>query len=251
MEVWSGADVKAIKSTEAEKTVKSLRADLRKADASRQRGDRTGCGRARERAGKKMAAIGKMLEYRLAERAERHFGSQNLHVVREAVEEIYERLYRDLMDLSPKKRFYEENFNACVKWAAIDVIRRIRGRHGMRQNVQGSNEEEKREDIRRQRALLPDSIQDREYRAQEGERVSLPEDAETLASIERFAGPNLMRDILTNMPDYTHRKVLILHAVKKLTFKKTAEKVGISERTARRYYKRATEIVVQIIRGRR
>jgi DNA-directed RNA polymerase specialized sigma24 family protein len=242
--------VKAIRPEEAEETVASLRADLREADALRQCGDRRGYERARERAGKKMASIGKMLEYRFAQRAERHFGSNNPHMVREAVEEIYERLYRDLMDLSPKKRFYEENFNACAKWAAIDVIRRVKVRHGMRANVIGANDEEKRKDLKRQRALLPDSIQDREYRAEEGERVSLPEDQETLAAIEGFVGPNLIRDILARMPDHKHRKVLILHAIKRLTFEKTAEKVGVSEKTARRYYNHAVEIVKQVVRAR-
>lgn len=251
MPVWSGRDLKAIKPEEAEETVTSLRADLREADVLRQCGDRRASKRAHERAGKKIASIGKMLEYRFAQRAERHFGSNNPHVVREAVEKIYERLYRDLMDLSPKKRFYEENFNACAKWAAIDAIRRVKVRHGMRANIKGTSKEEKRKDLKRQRALLPDSIQDREYRVGEGERVSLPEDQETLAAIERFAGPDLIRDILARMPDHKHRKVLILHAIKRLTFKKTAEKVGVSERTARRYYNHAVEIVKQIVRGRR
>jgi DNA-directed RNA polymerase specialized sigma24 family protein len=154
------------------------------------------------------------------------------------------------MDLSPNKRFYEENFNTCAKCAAIDVIRRVKVRHGMRANVKGATQEEKRKDLKRQRALLPESIQAREYRAEEGERVSPPEDQVTLAAIESFAGPNLIRDVLARMPGHKHRKVLILHAIKRFTFKKTAENVGISERTARRYYNQAVEIVKQVVRER-
>jgi hypothetical protein len=81
LSVWSGTDVKAIKPEEAEETVKALRADLREADVLRHCGDRRGFKRARERAGEKLASIGKMLEYRFAQRAERHFGSNNPHVV--------------------------------------------------------------------------------------------------------------------------------------------------------------------------
>lgn len=250
MPVWSETDVEAIRREEAEETVRSLRADLREADALTQRGDQRGSGRARERAGKKMAAIGKMLEDRFAARAERHFGSRNPHLVREAVEAIYERLYRDLMDLGPKKRYYEKNFNACMKRAAIDVIRRVKVRHGMRANPKGSNDEEKRRDLKRQRDSLPESVEDLAHRAEEGRRVGLPEDGETRAAIERFAGPNLIRDVLERMPDHKHRKVLILHAIKRKTFEETARMTGISEKTARRYYKRVVEIVVKTVRGR-
>jgi RNA polymerase sigma factor (sigma-70 family) len=251
LSVWSEADdVEAIDREEAEETVKSLRADLREAAALLQRGDRRGYMRARERAGKKMAAIGKMLEDRFAARAEKHFGSRNLHLVREAVEAIYERLYRDLMDLGPKKRYYEENFNACMKRAAIDVIRRMKVRHGMRANPKGSNDEEKRQDLKRQRDSLPESLEYLEYRAGEGGRVSLLEDEGTRADIEGFAGPNLIRDILERMPDHKHRKVLILHAIKRKTFAETARMTGISEKTARRYYKHVVEIVVKTVRGR-
>lgn len=251
MSVWSGTDVKAIKPEEAEKTVTSLRADLREADVLKQCGDRKGSKRARERAGKKIASIGKMLEYRFADRAERHFGNDNPHLVQEAVEEAFELLYRDLKDLGPKKRFYEITFNRCALWTVVKAVREVKKRHGMRVNVKGANEEEKRKDLKRQRALLPDSIQDREYRTEEGERVSLPEDQETRAAIERFAGPNLIRDILARMPDHKHGKVLILHAIKRFTFVETAEKTGVSEKTARRYYGRAAEIVKQVVRERR
>jgi len=251
LSVWSETNVEAIRREEAEETVRSLRADLREGDALRQRGDRKGCERARERAGKKMAAIGKMLEHRFADRAERHFGSDNPHLVQEAVEEAFELLYRDLKDLGPKKRFYEITFNRCALWTVIKAVREVKKRHGMRVNVKGSNEEEKQEDLRRERARIPDSIQEREHRAEEGERVSLPVDTETRAAIERFAGPNLIRDVLARMPDHKHRKVLILHAIKRFTFEKTAERVGVSEKTARRYYERTVEIVKQVVREQR
>ncbi len=251
MSVWSGTDVKAIRREEAEKTVTSLRADLRRGEELRRRGDRLGCRKKREQAGKKMAAIFKMLERRFAVRAERHFGSDNPHLVQEALEEAFELLRQDMEDTGVKKRFYEVAFNLCAKRTVVKAIRLVRKRHGMRVNVKGANEEEKREDLKRERARIPDSLQHREYRAEEGERVSLPVDSETRAAIERLAGPNLLREILARMPDHKHRKVLILHAGKRLTFTETAEKVGISEKTARRYYGRAVEIAKQTVRERR
>jgi hypothetical protein len=169
LSVWSETDIEAIKREEAAETVKSLRADLREGDALKRRGDHRGYRKARERFGRKMASIGKMLERRFADRAERHFGSANPHLVREAVEEMYERLYRDLMDLRPEKQFYEESvraFNRCVKCAIVDVIRRVRVRHGMLAEVKGT-EEEKRAVRERERAYIPDSLQRREDRAQE------------------------------------------------------------------------------------
>lgn len=240
--------MKAIGREEAEQTVASLRADLRKGEELRQRGDRLGCRRKREQAGRKMAAIFKMLERRFAARAERHFGNDNPHLVQEALEEAFDLLRQDLEDTGTGKHFYEVAFNLCAKRTAVNGIRRVRKRHGMRVNIKGVNEKEKQEDLKRERARIPDSLQNREYRAAEGERVSLPMDSETRAAIERFAGPNLLRSILARMPDHKYRKVLILHAGKKLTFAKTAEKVGISEKTARRYYGRAVEIATQTVR---
>lgn len=252
MSVWSETDIEAIKREEAAETVKSLRADLRESDALKRRGDHRGYRKARERFGRKMASVGKMLERRFADRAERHFGSDNPHLVREAVEAMYERLYRDLMDLRPEKRYYEESvrdFNRSVKWVIGDVIRRVRVRHGMLAEVKGT-EKEKRAVRERERADIPDSLQRREDRAQEGEPTSLPEDAETRAAIEKFAGPNLIRDVLARMPDRKHSKILILHAIKQLTFEQTAEEVGVSEKTARRCYRRAVEIARRTVRRR-
>ncbi len=251
MPAWSETDVEAIRREKPEETVKSLRADLRKAAALKQSGDRKGSERACERAGKKMLAIGKMVDRRFANRAERHFGDDNPHLVREAVEEAFELLYLDLMDLGPKKRFYGITFNRCALWTVIRAIREVRKRHGMRMNVKGSSDEEKKEDLKRERAHIPDSVQDREYRADEGQRVSVPVDSETQEAIERFAGPNLIRDVLARMPDHKHGKVLILHAIKRMTFKETARRTGVSERTARRYYERAAGIVVQVVHERR
>ena len=251
MPVWSETDVEAIRPEEAEETVKSLRADLREAAALKQSGDRKGFERARERAGKKMLAIGKMVERRFADRAERHFGDDNPHLIREAVEEAFELLCLDLMNLEPKKRFYEITFNRCALWTVVKAIREVRKRHGMRVNIKGSNDEEKKQDLKRERAHIPDSVQDREHRADEGQRVSVPVDSETQKEIERFAGPNLIRDVLERMPDHKHAKVRILHAIKRKTFGETARMTGISERTARRYYERASRIVVQTVNERR
>lgn len=249
--MWSETDVVAIRREEAEKTVRSLRADLRKGEELRQRGDRRGCRRKRERAAGKMAAIFKMLERRIAVRAEKHFGNDNPHLVQEALEEAFELLRQDLEDTGVRKHFYEVTFNRCAKWTVVKAIRIVRKRHGMRVNVKGSSDREKQEDLKRERARIPDSLEDREYRAEEGERVSVPVDSETRAALERFAGPNLLREILARMPDHNHRKVLIFHAGKRLTFAQTAEKVGISEKTARRYYGRAVEIAKRTVREQR
>jgi RNA polymerase sigma factor (sigma-70 family) len=194
-----------------------------------------------------MAAIGKMLEHRFAGRAERHFGD-NPPLIQEAIEEAFELLYQDLMNLEPGKRFYEITFNLCALRTVIKAIREVRKRHGMRMNVKGSSDEEKAEDLRRERARIPDRI---ESRAEVSERTNALEDGETLAAMEKFAGPSLIQEILVAMPDYKHRKILILHAIKKRTFAQTAERAGVSERTARRYYKKATEIAIGIVRGRK
>ena len=156
--MWSETDVEAIRPEEAEETVKSLRADLRQAAALKQSGHQKGFEKAHERAGKKMLAIGKMVEHRSADRAERHFGDDNPHLIREAVEEAFELLCLDLMNLGPKKRFYEITFNRCALWTAVKAIREVRKRHGMRMNVKGSSDEEKKQDLKCERALIPDSV---------------------------------------------------------------------------------------------
>jgi RNA polymerase sigma factor (sigma-70 family) len=251
LSVWPEPGVKAIGREKAEVTVKSLRDDLRECAVLRQRGDRQASERALYRAGIKMATLGKTLKRRFADRAERIFGRETPHLVEEAAEAARGLLYEDLMNLGPKKRFYEVTFNLCIKWRCIDAIRRVKVRNGMRANVTGDNEEEQQEDLEEQRRRIPDSLQALEDRAEEGQKVSLPEDEETRAAIERFFGLNLIKEVLARMPGHKYGEVLILHAIEQYTFEETAEMVGISERTARRYYKRAAEIVKRTVGDRK
>jgi len=236
------ANAEPAKPAKAEGIVLALRDELRESNNLGQQGDVLRSRRAYERAGRKMVALANMMKRRFGLLAEATFGRDNPHLVEEAVEDIVEQLYEDLQDLgsSAKTRFYEVAFARRASLTALDVIRHVKRRYGMRSN--------KRD---RARDHVPKSIQASEERAEEGNASPLGVvDVETWAAAEKRFGKNLIRDVLANLPDQKHKKVLILHTIKNCTFNEVANKVGVSERTARRYHERAIEIARQTVRGR-
>lgn len=230
------------KPAKAESIVLALRDELRKRNDFEQRGETLKAHRANERAGRKMRTLGAKMKYRFGLLAEATFGRANAPLVEETVEDIVGQLYEDLQDLgsSSKAQYYEVAFARRASLTAHDVIRRVKKRYGMR-----ANKKDKPQDH------IPKSIQALEDRA-EGDNTSPLRivDAETWVATERRFGKNLLRDILINLPSQKHKKVLILHTIKKFTFDEVAKKVGISEKTARRYHERAIEVAWQTRRGR-
>lgn len=228
--------------TKAESIVLALRDELRRSNDFGQQGKTLRARRAYERAGRKMATLAAMMKYRFGLLAEATFGEENPDLVEEAVEDIVDQLYKDLQDLgsTSKTRYYEVSFARRASLTALDIIRRVKVRHRMR-----ANKKDKARDH------IPKSIQALEERAEEGNTSPLGVvDTETWAATERRFGKNLIRDVLMNLPDQKHKKVLILHTIKGCTFNEVADKVGISEKTARRYHERAISIARRTVRGR-
>lgn len=226
----------------AESIVLALRDELRKRNDFEQQGETLKAHRANERAGRKMVTLATMMKYRFGLLAEATFGRDNPHLVEEAVEDIVGQLYEDLQDLgsSSRAQYYEVAFARRASLTAHDVIRRVKKRYGMRANKKD-----------RARDHVPMSIQALEEQAKKGNTSPLGlVDAETWTATERRFGKNWIRDVLANLPDQKHKKVLILHTIKKCTFNEVADKVGISEKTARRYHERAIEVARQTVRGR-
>lgn len=227
MEGWPKKDVEPIDPRDAETAVKAFRKCLREEQRLKGQGDSRGAREVRREADKLYEAIAKVLTSRFRRYAKGAFGDGLPHLVVEAQGEMNSLLCSDLMDLEPKNELYERRFNLCVKRLMRDAIKRIRVQYDMPANGEIALWD-----------YVPESIQSSEERSEDEEtRQIQPQDDVTKEILEQTLGNDIVRRLLSHVPDERQRRIFVLKGMKGLTWSEVARAVGVSDSTAKRHYK--------------
>lgn len=225
MEGWSRKDVEPIDPRNAEEAVRAFRGYLREEKRLKERGDVRGAREARREADKEYEAIAKMLTRRFRRYAKGAFGDDLPHLVVEAQGEMNALLCSDLMDLEPKNELYERRFNLCVKRLMRDAVRRVRVQYDMSANGEIAI-----------RDYVPESLQGSEERPDdEKTRQIQPPDDAVKEILEQTLGNEIVRRLLSHVPDESQRRIFLLKRVEGRTWPEVAREVGVSESTAKRH----------------
>lgn len=238
MEGWSKKDVEPIDPKDAEEAVKAFRGYLREEKRLKEQGDGRGAREARREAEKKYEAIAKTLTRRFRRYAKGAFGEDLPHLVVEAQDEMNALLCSDLMDLDPKNELYERRFNLCVKRLMRDAVRRVRVQYDMPANGEIAMWD-----------YVPESLQGSEERPDDEEtrQIQPPDDA-ARAILEQTLGNDIVRRLLSHVPDEKQRRIFVLKGMEGLTWSEVAWEVGVSESTAKRHYKWVRETLQHVAR---
>jgi len=238
VEGWSKKDVEPIDPGDAEEAVKAFRGYLREEKRLKEQGDGRGAREARRQAEEKYEAIAKMLTWRFRRYAKGAFQDGLPHLVVEAQDEMNVLLCSDLMDLEPKNELYERRFNLCVRRLMQDAVKRVRVQHDMPAEGEIAMWD-----------YVPESLQGSEEKADdEGNRRIQPADDRIREILEQTLGNEVVRRLLSHVPDEKQRRILVLKSIEGLTWPEVAREVGVSERTAKRHYKWVREALRNVAR---
>lgn len=238
MEGWSKKDVEPIDPGNAEEAVAAFREYLREEKRLKEQGDGYGSREARRKADKKYEAIAKMLTRRFRRYAKGAFGDGLPHLVVEAQDEMNALLCSDLMDLEPKNELYERRFNLCVKRLMRDAVKRVRVQYDMPANGEIAMWD-----------YVPESFQGSEERPDDEDTQQIqPADDAAKAILEQTLGDDIVRRLLSHVPDEKQRRIFVLKGMEGLTWSKVAREVGVSESTAKRHYKWVRETLRRVAR---
>ena len=192
---------------EAEQMVTQLRAHLRQGD---------------EAAANRLAET---ILMRLGARFERYawtsFRDRSQAVREDAVSEMALQVCRALKNLSdkPGARFWEQRFNAAVQTCLIDAVRKV-GR------------EDERDEEGRQTLSLDETLNDEEGSATLGD---LTPDPEATRALENVLGAQLAGQLWSQLPSPRHAAIFQLRLGGD-NWDRIAGRVGVSEKTARKYF---------------
>lgn len=238
MEGRSKKDVEPIDPKDAEAVVKAFRNELREEQRLRAQGDGRGAREVRREAEKLYEAIAKMLTNRFRSYAKGAFGDGLPHLVVEVQEEMNALLYSDLTDLEPKNELYERKFNLCVKRLEQDAVKRVRVQYDMPADGEIAMWD-----------YVPESIQSSEERSEDDEAQQIqPQDDAVKETLEQTLGNEIVRRVLSHVPDEKQRRIFVLKALEGLTWPEVAREVGVSESTAKRHYKWVRENLQHVAR---
>jgi RNA polymerase sigma factor (sigma-70 family) len=236
VEGWSKKDVEPIDPGDAEEAVKAFRGYLREEKRLKEQGDGRGAREARRQAEEKYEAIARMLAGRFRRYAKGAFQDGLPHLVVEAQGEMNVLLCSDLMDLEPKNELYERRFNLCVRRLMQDAVKRVRVQNDMPANGEIAMWD-----------YVPESLQGSEGRPddEENRRVQ-PADDTTREILEQILGNDIVRRLLSHVPNEKPRRIFVLKGIEGLTWSEVAREVGVSESTVKRHYKWVRETLQSV-----
>jgi len=119
-----------------------------------------------------------------------------------------------------------------------DAVKNVRAQHDMPANGEIAMWD-----------YVPESLQGSEDRTDdEGIRRLQPTDDATSEILEQTLGNDVMRRLLSHVPNEKQLRIFVLKGMEGLTWSEVAREVGVSESTAKRHYKWVRETLQHVAR---
>ena len=218
-----------------EEAVKKLRTHLHQAEAATLNGDALTAQQAAQEAKNIIEGLLKRLGPRFDKYKWQNFSRQPMDTQADAASEMVLQVCRGLKDLSdrPRAKYFETNFNAAVESCIYDAIRIIW-------------REQERDTQRRAPVSLYEPLADIDGENSPEHLVDQIEDQSALDDVNNALGKEIVAQLLQQLPSRRHAEVLV-YRMSGHVWDEVAAKMGVSEKTARNYFKTAESLLKQLL----
>ena len=220
---------------EAEAAVRELRAHLRHAEAAAQEGNAEAAHNSAVAADHIIETLLKSLAGRFERYKWNNFAGQPLETQEDGVREMVLQVCRGLRNLSDRAgaKYFETNFNAAVESCIYDAIRVIW-------------REQERDLEKRAPVSLNQQITNAAGENEAEPLMDQIEDESALRDVNNALGTQIVKQLLQQLPSHRHAAVL-MHRMCGRNWDEVAEQVGVSEKTARNYFKTSESLLKQLL----